>query len=132
MQANNALMIVGRVGRDPETRTIASGKAVTKFSVAVNRPGRDKGTDWFSVSLWGKQAELAADLIRKGALVSIVGAMHINKGNDGKVWPTVEASGFQLLGSREDGGRSERAESAADDLANFRQGATDDDDIPPF
>lgn len=106
MAANNTIILIGRVGRDPETRTVGSGKAVTKFSLAVNRPGREAGTDWFNVELWGKQAELGMSLLRKGALVSVAGACHIDEytdkqGNKQKV-VGVSADGFQLLEKRGD------------------------------
>ncbi|MBC7542081.1 MAG: single-stranded DNA-binding protein [Candidatus Sericytochromatia bacterium] len=105
MAANNTIMVIGRVGKDPETRTIASGRTVAKFSIAVRRPGKDaKGqeiTDWFSVDLWGKQAELAGDLIRKGALISVAGACNIDEWTDQaglrQKMVKIAAESFQLL-----------------------------------
>jgi single-strand DNA-binding protein len=108
MAANNTIMVIGRVGKDPETRTIASGRTVAKFSIAVRRPGKDaKGqeiTDWFSVDLWGKQAELAGDLIRKGALISVAGACQIDEWTDQaglrQKMVKIAAESFQLLESK--------------------------------
>jgi single-strand DNA-binding protein len=146
MSANNTIVIIGRVGKDPETRTIASGKAVAKFAVAVRRPGKDRDgqevTDWFSVDLWGKQAELAGDLVRKGTLLSVAGACHIDEwtdqsGNRQKM-VKVSADSFQLLeakGSSGDGPpapqtgeRQRRPAAPAPSADTF----FDDSDIPPF
>jgi single-strand DNA-binding protein len=134
MQGNNVVMLIGRVGRDPETRTIASGKSVSKFSLAVNRPAKDAPADWFNVEMWGKQAELAADLIRKGALISVVGACQVDEwtDKDGNKQRTVKvaADGFQLLERRDADGppapqTGQRQRQAPRD--NF-----DPDEIPPF
>jgi single-strand DNA-binding protein len=143
MAANNTLMIIGRVGKDPEVRTTQTGKAVTKFTLAVRRPGKDsKGqeiTDWFQVELWGKQAELAGELVRKGTLLSVAGACHIDEWSDkdGNRQKSVKVSadGFQLLESKstdhgppapQTGERRRPAPQPAD--STF----FDDDDIPPF
>lgn len=141
MSANNCAVLIGRVGRDPETRTFDGGRSITKFSIAVNRPIKDKQgnsvTDWFEVNVWGKQAELAQDMVRKGALISIAGAVHIDEwtDRDGNKQRTVKlnADGFQLLESRKDGDgqasgqrRSAPAPTTGADPSYF------DDDIPPF
>jgi single-strand DNA-binding protein len=145
MSANNTIVIIGRVGKDPETRTISSGRAVTKFTVAVRRPIKDVNgqevTDWFQVSLWGKQAELAADMVRKGTLLSVAGACHIDEwtdqsGNRQKM-VKVSADSFQLLeakGASGDGspapqtGERQRRQAPAPAQDAF----FDDDEIPPF
>ena len=144
MSANNAILIIGRVGKDPETRTIASGKSVTKFSLAVRRPGKDaKGqeiTDWFSIDLWGKQAELAAELITKGMLISVAGACHIDEWKDqqGQTQRMVKvsANGFQPLESKGDG-QGDRQQQPAQQRrpaapAPKQDDFIDEDDIPPF
>jgi single-strand DNA-binding protein len=105
MAANNMIMVIGRVGKDPETRTVSSGRSVTKFSLAVRRPGKDqKGqeiTDWFSVDIWGKQAELAQELIRKGILISVAGSCNIDEWTDQagarQKMVKIAADSFQLL-----------------------------------
>ncbi len=146
MAANNMLMVIGRVGKDPETRYFENGRAVSKFSVAVNRPVKDKEghevTDWFSVDIWGKQAELASELIRKGMLVSVAGACHIDEWTDQaglkQKMVKVAAESFQLLESRAvSEGRVANERVPA--VAGARSAAADDggdliheDDIPPF
>lgn len=137
MSANNQIFLIGRVGKEPESKVISTGKTFTTFSLAVRRPGKDKQghelTDWFSVSTWGKQAELAADLIRKGALISVVGACNIDEWTDSngnrQKMVKVSADNFQLLERREDGppapqtGERQRQRPSSD---------IDPDEIPPF
>lgn len=145
MAANNVVMLIGRVGRDPETRYFETGKAVSRFSLAVNRPVKDKQgneiTDWFQVDVWGKQAELASELVRKGTLLSVVGACHLEDwtDKDGTKQRSVKiaADGFQLLESRsvaESRGDGERPTALTG--ARSRPAADTEtlgeDDIPPF
>jgi single-strand DNA-binding protein len=147
MAANNMVMLIGRVGRDPETRYFENGRAVSKFSLAVTRPGKDKQgqeiTDWFQVDVWGKQAELAGELIRKGALISVVGACHVEEwtDKDGAKQKSVKvaADHFQMLESKAVSDSRHEAGDRAPALAGTRRGADEpgtevlgDDDIPPF
>ncbi|MBC7541620.1 MAG: single-stranded DNA-binding protein [Candidatus Sericytochromatia bacterium] len=148
MAANNTLMIIGRVGKDPETRYFENGRAVSKFSLAVNRPVKDKQgnemTDWFSVDIWGKQAELASELIRKGMLISVSGACHVDEWTDPQgvkqKMVKVAADSFQLLESRAVS-ESRDAGERVPALAGSRSTVPNDelggdliheDDIPPF
>lgn len=60
----NSVVIVGRVGQDPEMKYFESGKVRTTFSVAVNRWNartKEETTDWFNIDLWDKQAEIAGE-----------------------------------------------------------------------
>ena len=71
----NTITLVGHAGRDPEIRFFESGTVVSNFTLAVNKPGKDEAPDWFHLEIWGKQAQVAADYIRKGSLVGVVGRM---------------------------------------------------------
>lgn len=131
MAANNMILVIGRVGRDPEVRTFDSGRAKATFTLAVNRPIKDKNgnhpTDWFNVELWGKSAELAGELVRKGALIAVNGACNIDEWVDREGQKQrmvkVAAEGFQLLESKKD---AEARPAGPPDDDYF------DDDIPPF
>ena len=139
-QANNVIMIVGRVGADPEMKYIDSNKVVARFNVAVNRPTKDSEgnsiTDWFSCEFWGKQAEIAGEYVKKGTLVSVVGSGRIEKwesNGEKKSRFSILGSNFQLLSSKNE--TSGNAASSAP--AKAKSQATDDfmdmeDDIPPF
>lgn len=75
------IIIVGNLGADPEMRYTPSGRAVTNFSVAVNRRTRDSEgqmqdeTDWYRVAVWNQQAEIADQYLRKGMKVLVEGEL---------------------------------------------------------
>ena len=112
----NSITLVGHAGRDPEIRFFESGSVVANFTVAVNKPGRDEPPDWFNIEIWGKQAQVAADYVRKGSLVGIVGRMTSEQWSDrstGEVRskPLVKAERLALLGSRNGTQQTEAAGS---------------------
>ncbi|NMB62599.1 MAG: single-stranded DNA-binding protein [Chloroflexi bacterium] len=81
----HTLIIVGRLGQDPEMRYMPNGQAVTNFSVASDRSYRNAGgemvkvTTWFRVSVWGKQAESCNQYLNKGSMVLIEGTLNPDK-----------------------------------------------------
>ena len=102
-------MVIGNVGKDPESRYTPSGQAVTSFSVAANRSYTSsdgqtvKETCWYRVTTWGKLAEVCHQYVKKGSLVLIVGRMTPDKETGGpKVW------------SKKDGAASASYELTAD------------------
>lgn len=106
----NTITLVGRAGRDPETRFFEGGTVVTNLTLAVNRPSRDEEPDWFNLEIWGKQAQVAADFVRKGSLIGVVGRMTSEQWTDRNTGERrskalVKVDRLALLGSR--------AESAA-------------------
>jgi len=87
------LVIVGRLGRDPEMRFTPTGQAVTSFSVATDRQYTDqsgkpvKETVWFKVTAWGKLAETCNTYLQKGKLVLIEGRLTVDAKTGGpRVW----------------------------------------------
>lgn len=83
----NLVVLVGRLGQDPDIRYIQStGNYVTRFSIAVDREFKSKDgqniTDWFNVSVWGKQAESCANYLAKGRLVAVRGRIYNNNYTD--------------------------------------------------
>lgn len=106
----NSVVLVGRVGADPEIKYFETGRVKTTFNLAVNRPvkrveGVDS-TDWFRIELWGKQAEIANEYVRKGGLVGIEGRLEFSRWTDANgakhEMPVISASNLRLLGSRQD------------------------------
>ncbi|HSA06931.1 MAG TPA: single-stranded DNA-binding protein [Candidatus Gastranaerophilales bacterium] len=101
----NSVVLVGRVGQDPEMKYFESGKAKTTLSIAVNRwtKGGEK-TDWFRIELWDKQAEVAGEYVKKGRLVAVEGRLDLNKwkGQDGteREMFVVIGSNLRLLGGK--------------------------------
>jgi single-strand DNA-binding protein len=72
--------IVGRVGKDPETRATPSGKNVTSFSVAVNEGyGDNIKTMWFNVQAWEPLADRIPKFVKKGALVAVAGRLKVEE-----------------------------------------------------
>lgn len=103
----NSVVIVGRVGQDPEMKYFESGKVKTVFSVAVNRWTKEGDkTDWYRIELWDKQAEVAGEYVKKGRLVQVEGRLDINKwtGQDGaeREMCIVRGSNLRLLGGKGD------------------------------
>jgi len=87
------LIIVGRLGRDPEMRFTPTGQAVTSFSVATDRQYTDqsgkpvKETVWFRVTAWGKLAETCNNYLQKGKLVLIEGRLTVDAKSGGpRTW----------------------------------------------
>ncbi len=102
----NSVVVVGRAGKDPEMRYFESGKVKTTFSVAVNRPTKEKETDWFDIEVWGRQAEVAGEYVRKGSLIGIEGRLDFNRWTDDQgqkhVKSFISATNLRLLGSKKD------------------------------
>ena len=103
----NAINLVGRAGRDPEVRYFESGSIVANFTLAVNRRSRNEEPDWFNLEIWGKQAQVAADYVKKGALLGISGSFKLDQWRDkttgeNKSKPVIRVDRLDLLGSRKD------------------------------
>jgi single-strand DNA-binding protein len=103
----NTINLVGRAGREPDVRYFESGSIVANFTLAVNRRSRDEEPDWFNLEIWGKQAQIAVDYVKKGSLIGITGSFKIdswkdkNTGED-RFKPVVRVDRLNLLGSRKD------------------------------
>jgi len=76
----NSISLVGRAGSDPEVRYLDSGKVVAKLPLAVRRAYSrgEVDTDWFSLEIWGKTAEVAANYVRKGSQISVTGRLEFD------------------------------------------------------
>jgi single-strand DNA-binding protein len=109
----NKVILVGRLGRDPETRYTGGGQAVANFSVATDESYKDrngerqKRTEWHKIVVWGKQAEIAQQYLKKGSLVFIEGRIQSREWQDkeGQKRTSFEivANNFRMLGGRADG-----------------------------
>jgi single-strand DNA-binding protein len=103
----NSVSLVGRAGHDPEVRYFESGKVNAKFTLAVNRRSRDDQPDWFPLEIWGKQAQVAADYVRKGSLLGITGSFKLDRWTDRssgeeRTKPVINVDRLDLLGSKRD------------------------------
>ncbi len=105
--AINSVTLVGRAGRDPEVRYFESGTVVANLTMAVNRRNRDDEPDWFNLEIWGKQAQVAADYVKKGSLIGITGSFKMDSWKDRNTGedrnkPVVRVDRLELLGSKRD------------------------------
>lgn len=78
----NQVILMGRLTRDPETRTTPSGKSVTSFSLAVDRIGQDDQADFFDVTAWEKTGELVQQYLAKGRRVLVQGRLRQDSWDD--------------------------------------------------
>ena len=146
----NKVILIGNLGADPETRSMPSGMNVTNLRIATSESWKDKQTgemqertEWHSVAMFGRLAEISAQYLRKGSQVYIEGRLRTRKWQDkeGRDRYTTEivADEMQMLGGRGGGGggmgggapertagRAEPAEAASGPSG----GEPFDDDIP--
>ncbi len=120
----NKIMLIGNLGRDPEMSYTQSGKAITKFSLAVNRRSRDRDsnesreeTTWFYVVAWEQRGEFANQYLHKGSKVFIEGRMtsrkYTNKDNvEVTAWEVV-AENIEILDPK--GGPAPSGAGGSDD-----------------
>ncbi len=78
----NQVILLGRLTRDPESRTTPSGKTVVRFSVAVDRQGADDTADFFDVTAWEKLGDLVMQYLSKGRRVLVQGRLRQDSWDD--------------------------------------------------
>lgn len=121
MASINKVILVGNLGRDPETRYMPSGDAMTNIAVATTDKWKDKAsgeqkeaTEWHRVAFFGKLAEIAGQYLKKGSQVYIEGKLRTRKWQDKdgveKYTTEIIADSMQMLGSRQGMGGSMPAE----------------------
>jgi single-strand DNA-binding protein len=108
----NKVILVGRLGKDPETRYTAAGQAVCNFSLATDESFKDrngerqKRTEWHRIVVWAKQAEIAQQYLKKGSQIYLEGRIQSREWTDkeGQKRTSYEivATNFRMLGSRSD------------------------------
>jgi len=103
----NVTLLVGRAGRDPEVRYLESGSVVANLTLAVRGQTRDAEPEWFNLEIWGKQAQVAADYVRKGSLLGVIGSLRTDDWTDRntgelKTKKTLKVDRLELLSSKKD------------------------------
>jgi single-strand DNA-binding protein len=111
MASVNKVILLGNLGRDPETRYTTGGDAVTNLNIATSEQWKDKSgekqerTEWHRVVLFGRQAEIAGEYLKKGRSVYIEGRLQTRKYTDKdgveKYSTEIVADRMQLLGGRD-------------------------------
>ena len=125
----NSVTLVGRAGRDPDVRYFESGSMVANLTMAVNRRSKNDEPDWFNLEIWGKQAQVAADYVKKGSLIGITGSFKLDSWKDKntgeeKTKPVVRVDRLELLGSKRD------SESMNNNSSNNSFNSPSNDEIP--
>jgi len=126
----NKIMLIGNLGREPEMNYTPSGKAITKFSLAVSRRWKDREsgeqrdeTTWFNIIAWDRLAETCNSYLHKGSKIFIEGRMTSHKytdkdGVERTAWD-VTASDMEMLDTK-----------GAGQAANAAPGEMDPDQVP--
>ncbi len=144
MASINKVIIIGNLGRDPETRYFPNGDAVTNVSIATTHSWKDKAsgekkeeTEWHRVSFLGRLAEIAGEYLKKGSQVYVEGRLRTRKWQDkngrDRYTTDVLASSMQMLcGPRQEDREEETAAAGAGAAKPAPGGHFDDmaDDIP--
>jgi single-strand DNA-binding protein len=117
MRSLNKVLLIGNLGSDPEVRRTQSGQAVASFRLATNESWGDKSgerqerTEWHRIVVWGRQAEVAGEYLRKGRQIFVEGRIQTRQWQDqqGQTRYTTEvvALSFMMLGGRGAGAGSE-------------------------
>jgi single-strand DNA-binding protein len=133
----NKVILIGRLGADPELRYTTDGASVATFNVATTETWKDRGgnkqekTEWHRVVAWRKLGEIAGEYLKKGKLVYIEGRIQSREfeGKDGvkrKVYEII-ASNMKMIGG---GAPSEGGRWKTDEGGGHAAPAHDDDFIP--
>lgn len=145
----NKVILIGHLGADPETKSMPSGTSVANVRIATTESFKDKQTnewqertEWHSVAMFGRLAEIAGEYLRKGSQVYIEGRLRTRKwqdkqGND-RYSTEIIANEMQMLGSRGGagaaGGETRQGRTSGDEPARGGGGSAEreefDDDIP--
>jgi single-strand DNA-binding protein len=141
----NKVILIGNLGKDPETRYMPSGSAVTNLTLATSESWKDKQsgeqqerTEWHKVAMFGRLAEIAAEYLRKGSQVYVEGKLRTRKWQDkeGKDrWTTeIVADEMHMLGGKGGGaaaGAGAPGAAAAGGGSGSGRAAVNDSGAPP-
>ena len=118
-------IIIGNVGRDPETKEFDNGRMVCNFSVAVtekwtNDNGAQEKTTWYKVAAWNKLGSICAEYVHKGMKIMVSGNVEARgyTGNDGVVKASLEltARDVKFLGGERCEGQAQHGDDSAADI----------------
>ena len=123
----NKIILIGNLTADPEKRATNSGVSVTCFTIAVNRRGQDKQTDFFRINAWRGLADTCAKYLSKGRKVSVIGELQARtyevKDGTTKLSLDVSADEIEFLSPAE---RTEEKPKAEPNVSGFEDISSDD------
>lgn len=137
MASVNKVLLLGNLGRDPELRSTPKGNQVLNFPMATTRRWKDRETDkvheqtdWHRIVVWGRQAEVLSEYLKKGSQVHVEGRVQTRSWTDndgGKRYTTeIVASRIQMLGRPEDRRAPEPVDEPEAPAAPVEPDAVDD------
>jgi single-strand DNA-binding protein len=144
MASYNKVMLLGNLTRDPEVKYTPKGTAVTELGLAVNRTYTTDGgekreeTTFVDITMWGRQAEIAGEYLKKGRPLFVEGRLQLDTWDDKQTGQKrsklrVVCENFQMLGSRDGGGESGGGGRSSGGRSPAKSAPADepsDDDIP--
>jgi single-strand DNA-binding protein len=136
----NKVMLIGNLGKDPEVRFTAGGRAVARFPLATSEVWNDaegqrqERTEWHNVVVWGKQAETCGQYLAKGRQVFVEGSVRTRQYDDKegnrRYMTEIIAQRVQFLGGGGGRGAESRGGGVPDEPPVPAPGGAEDDDIP--
>ncbi len=144
----NKVMLLGRLGRDPEIRNLENGATVANFSIATSEVYYDRNkqkqekTEWHRIVMWRRNAEVAEKYLKKGDLIFVEGKLRTrsfeDKDNNKRYITEIEVDNFQMLSPKSDSNQGGEAynsgQSAPSGTPNPPEAPADtgeiDDDLP--
>lgn len=140
MSSLNKVMLIARLGKDPEVRYTQGGTAVASFSAATSEKFKNKSgeweerTEWHNLVLWGRLAEIAGEYLTKGSLAYFEGRLQTRKWQDkdgaDRYTTEIVAERMQMLGSKKDSGSSSSHGGGSGGYSDSAPSFNPDDDIP--
>ena len=148
MASVNKVILIGNLGKDPETRYMSNGDAVTNITLATTDTWKDKNgekqekTEWHRVTFYRKLAEIAGEYLKKGRSVYVEGRLETRKWTDKngveRYTTDIIASDMKMLGNRSGSGSFESPDHEEDNSVSSRPSSAKsgvglddmDDDIP--
>lgn len=142
----NKVILIGRLGKDPEIRSTPNGQTVAKFTIATDERYTDRNgekqerTEWHNIVAWAKLAEICGQYLRKGKLVYIDGSIRTDSWDDKETGQKryrteIIANNMQMLDKREEGsgggsygGGASRGSSKP--ASSAPEGMEDDEEVP--
>ena len=140
----NKVILIGRLGKDPEMRYAPSGTAISTFSIATNHSQKSEGewvdkTEWHNILAFGKTAEFSGEYLSKGKLVFVEGRLQTSSWEDQqgvkKYKTEILVNDLQLIGGKGDGGSGNASQAApaaseAQKKAAPEPASEEEDDLP--
>jgi len=133
MASVNRVILIGHLGRDPETRYMPDGTAVTNASIATTEQWTDKAsgekkeaTEWHRLQFWGRLGEIAGEYLKKGAMIYVEGKLQTRKWQDkdgiDRYTTEVRADVLKMLGRAGDARQENETQDRTDTQTDAKRG----------